>query len=277
MTKILITGANGYVGTRVLNDLAQQEIYELLGTYHYLPWPDLVQMDITKADEVYTVVENFDPDLIVHLSGNASVKLVENNPNEARAIDVEGSANLVNTANKMGSKILYVSSMGKYTDTLYGNLKDEAESIIKWTKVWWNIVRAGVIVWLSPNTRNDRPYNRILHMISDRRPTPFPDGFSFQPTYIGQIAQIINNALSENKRWYELEPGTPEHVSMYTLAYDLAGMFGLEIWKTPAVPNQIMPPPLHANIQSMVDFGLQNYSYAELLQKLREEIINLSC
>lgn len=277
MTKILITGANGYVGTRVLNDLAQQEIYEVLGTYHYLPWPDLVQMDITKADMVKAVLEDFDPHLIVHLSGNANVKRVAEHPDEARKIDVEGSANLVNAANEMGSKVVYVSSMGKYTDTVYGALKRETEDIIKWTKAWWNIVRAGLIVWLSPNTRNDRPYNRILNMILDKRPSSFPDGYTFQPTYIGQIADIVQHSIESNKWWYELEPGIPEHVSMYTLAHDLAQRFGLEIWKTPAVPNQIMPPPLHANIQSMVDFGLQNYSYAELLQKLREEIINLSC
>lgn len=271
MKKILVTGANGYVWARVYEDL--KHFYDTIGTYHSRDNGEgLKQLDITDAKAVSELVEYHKPELIVHLSGNASVKTAQENGEAVYRIDVNGMRNVVVAANLQKAKLIYLSSMASYTDTRYGIFKSLAEGLAKETRAWWNIIRAGVVVWISPNNLNDRPYNRITQALIDQIPQIFSDSFLFQPSYIGQIFDIVNHSLWTDKWWYELEPATPELTTMYRLASDLAKYFSLETIQKEVTRGQSKFEPLKTNLGSMTRFGLKNYNYDQLLDILKKEI-----
>ena len=71
MKKIWITGAEGHIGTALL-DLLEGVEYQLLPT-------DIEEVDITKIDEVTQFVHVNRPDVVINCAGLTDVQECENN------------------------------------------------------------------------------------------------------------------------------------------------------------------------------------------------------
>lgn len=134
----LVTGAAGFVGAHLCHDLLTRG-HEVCGiddlsagslnnieylfhhdTFHFL------ERDI-RAPSMATVFESFKPSHVLHLAAWVSVPLCEENPSEARSINIDGFDAILALAAQAGvHKFMYASSSAVYGN-LQRNLLSEAD------------------------------------------------------------------------------------------------------------------------------------------------------
>ena len=102
MKKIWITGAEGHIGTALI-DLLEGVEYQLLPT-------DINEVDITKIDEVTQFVHVNRPDVVINCAGLTDVQECENNVDEAYRVNAIGVRNVALAANEVNAKVIQIST-----------------------------------------------------------------------------------------------------------------------------------------------------------------------
>lgn len=108
MEKLLVVGASGLLGSKIL-ELGSQE-YEVYGTYVKNKRQELIQLDATNRKRVFEIIERLSPALVVDSHGLNNVDYAETHHEELWAVNVEGSKNIAEASQKVGSKYIFVSS-----------------------------------------------------------------------------------------------------------------------------------------------------------------------
>lgn len=136
--KILITGANGFLASRINKTFKDK--HEMIP----LTSKDL---DITNHQLANKILEEVRPNIIIHTAAISATEACENNPDFAYKVNVEASVNIARKAKEIGSKLLFISSEqvfngnindGPYKEdqepvpsTVYGKTKLTAENLLK--------------------------------------------------------------------------------------------------------------------------------------------------
>lgn len=130
--RVLITGAAGFLGQSLLNELAVQHLdwtliaadVRCLGSQGLRPNIEPLQLDVSQPARVMHCVEQWRPDAIVHLAAviNPSRDMTEE---QRHAIEVGGTKALIDAARECGVQQLIVTSSG----AAYGYHPDNAELI----------------------------------------------------------------------------------------------------------------------------------------------------
>jgi len=112
---ILLTGANGQLGTEIRQLLDEREI-EYVGT-------DVEDMDITDVNHVQEVFDKIKPDVVFHCAAYTAVDKAEDEGKELNyRINVEGTQNIAKAAEKLGAELIYLS-----TDYVFDGTKKDGE------------------------------------------------------------------------------------------------------------------------------------------------------
>ncbi|WP_102868088.1 SDR family oxidoreductase [Pseudovibrio exalbescens] len=136
--KILITGANGFFGTRFIK--TYQDRFAITAT-------DVEQLDITNAEMVDALFDELRPDYVIHAAAIAVTDFCNKHPDVAHKVNVSGAVNVGRACRAVGSKLVFISTeqvfngneeAGPYCedhkavpDTVYGLNKLEAEGRLK--------------------------------------------------------------------------------------------------------------------------------------------------
>lgn len=125
MRRVLITGAHGFTGAYVRDELVSAG-YQVIGTcVGGLPREGEVRLDITSLDNCRHVIETVRPDFIVHL---AAISFVAHEvPLDMYQVNVLGTLNLLQACADVGhrpDKTLIVSSANVYGNA--GGVIDES-------------------------------------------------------------------------------------------------------------------------------------------------------
>lgn len=136
--KILLTGANGFFGTRFIK--AYQHQFDIIAT-------DVEQLDITDSQQVMATFAVAKPDYVIHAAAIAVTDFCNRHPDIARKVNVDGAINVAQACREYGSKLVFISTEqvfngntvpGPYSeedqpepDTVYGQNKLEAEGELK--------------------------------------------------------------------------------------------------------------------------------------------------
>lgn len=137
MKKILLTGAGGFLLSRVYNYYRYK--YDILP----LKRSDL---DITDREKVHKCFMDFKPDYVIHGAAISSTEVCRDNKEKAYRVNTEGCANVAMAAMDAGAKLIYCSTeqifngnieSGPYDEetvpcpnTVYGKTKLEGEKRI---------------------------------------------------------------------------------------------------------------------------------------------------
>lgn len=229
MKRIVITGAGGLVGSRIL------ELFD--GTFECFPLSSS-ELDITNIDSVHSVLKSISYDGVLHLAGYTNVDGAESESEKAYSINHIGTKNLVEVARDMHKEFTYISTdfvfdgktQSPYTETskpnpisIYGDSKYKGEL---------DVLPYGMIVRISYPYRaqfdKKKDIVRILKsLLEAKKPLSMISDSIMVPTFIDDIA----NGLK-----YLLNNFTPEvfhlvgkdGMSPYELAKQIAKTFNLD-------------------------------------------------
>jgi len=102
LTRILVTGARGQLGSDVCRELERRGI-EYLGTTSG-------DMDITDQEQVRKRVQEYHPDAVIHCAAYTNVDQAEEEPEQAFAVNEQGTRNIAEACKAIDAKLIYIST-----------------------------------------------------------------------------------------------------------------------------------------------------------------------
>lgn len=129
--KVLITGANGFLGSHLVESFAEDSELSILGIYHRkrekLPSRCSVgfsyqQVELANRENTYEIFKNNSVEAVVHTAASISTRSDSNYIVEALENNVRSQANLVSAAIDYGCKrYVYCSTISVYGPAPEGN------------------------------------------------------------------------------------------------------------------------------------------------------------
>ncbi|NDA63780.1 MAG: SDR family oxidoreductase [Chitinophagia bacterium] len=199
--KILLTGANGLLGQKIVSRLSDRPNIEFLATDlgdNLNPWSDTylyVSLDLTHTSAVEKVVRDFKPEVIIHGAAMTQVDVCEQQPEVCRKVNVEATATLCRLCEELKARMIFVSTdfifdgtEGPYKEedvpnplSIYGHSKWEAEKVVQATPISWAIVRTvllygtvpglartNIVLWVKSSLEQKKP----IKVVNDQERTP---------------------------------------------------------------------------------------------------------
>src|SRR4051812_40141361 len=114
--RVLVTGSNGLVGTKVLERLLHNPSNEPVGAYHqartnaYLGEFPFWWLDISDPESVTSVLDETQPDAVIHAGAFTNVDGAERDRDLAQSINADGTANLAGACAARGIRLVYLST-----------------------------------------------------------------------------------------------------------------------------------------------------------------------
>ena len=165
--KVLVTGANGLLGQKLIGLLRNDISVELIGTgkgASRLPesWAGSytwMELDITDREEVLEVFAATKPDSVIHTAAMTQVDDCEKDREGCRILNVDAVKYVIEACEKQDSHLIHLSTDfifdgedGPYTEeavpnpvNYYGETKLEAENLLLASNIRWAIVRTVLV------------------------------------------------------------------------------------------------------------------------------------
>ncbi|MBT9776286.1 sugar nucleotide-binding protein [Clostridium sp. MCC353] len=105
--KILITGGNGFLGSRLIR--RYEKCFRLYA-------PGRGRMDITDEEQVMREFHTFGPQAVIHCGAVSDTKACEVDRERSFQINVKGSGNIAQACRSVGAKLIFCSSDQVYSD-----------------------------------------------------------------------------------------------------------------------------------------------------------------
>ncbi|MBI4991562.1 SDR family oxidoreductase [Candidatus Gottesmanbacteria bacterium] len=239
---ILGTGLSGMVGSRIVELLSDK--------YEFADLSFNTRIDITSVDQVLEVFKNSEAATVLHLAAKTDVDsceddkiLTEEGP--AWLVNVEGTRNIVEAAQKYHKRVIYISSDFVFDGTedfyteedvpnpvnWYGVTKYEGEKILEESGISHTIVRLAYPYRANFPLKSDF-VRRIIEAGKENEEIKSLTDHFFTPTFIDDFAKALDILLQK-----EL-PGIFHLVGSQTLTpYEAVG----EVFETFGLQGNIIP------------------------------------
>ena len=247
MQKVLITGANGLLGQKLVSLYTQDANTTLVATArgaNRLPISELytyISMDITQKEEVMRVITEEKPDVVIHTAAMTNVDQCEVEKEACWAQNVYAVSYLAEACQTVDAFLVHVSTDfifdgadGPYKEeatanplSFYGWSKLAAEHILLHSSVRWSIARtvlvygiahdmsrSNIILWVKKSLEE----GKTIRVVTDqwRTPTLAEDLAVGCQLIADQRAEGIFNISGE------------ELLTPYEMAQQTAAFFGLD-------------------------------------------------
>lgn len=100
--KVLVTGVNGQLGHDIVEECQKRNI-EAIGV-------DVKEMDITNVNQVNEVITSSHVDAVIHCAAWTAVDKAEDEVEQCRKVNCEGTRNIVNVCEKLDLPLMYFST-----------------------------------------------------------------------------------------------------------------------------------------------------------------------
>lgn len=101
--RILITGVNGFLGSRLFEYFKEQEGYDVLGVTHR-------ELEVSDSLAVTAFINAIRPDYVLHCAGVSDTGICEAEPELSEQINVRGTANMAKACRQSNTKMIIMSS-----------------------------------------------------------------------------------------------------------------------------------------------------------------------
>lgn len=163
--KILITGANGLLGQKLVYAMKSRKGFEVIATakganrmkdqagYIY------ASLDITDRDAVLKTVDQYHPDTIINTAAMTNVDVCEQDKDGCKKLNIDAVAYLLEASEKNNCHLIHLStdfvfdgSRGPYSEedtpspqSYYAESKLESEKILEEGHAAWTVIRTIII------------------------------------------------------------------------------------------------------------------------------------
>jgi dTDP-4-dehydrorhamnose reductase len=284
--KVFITGGGGLLGGKLRKILVDYKFDVYASFYDKLIIGDnFYQMDITKKNDVFHILKKVSPDVIVHTAAYTDVDGCEKDRNTAFLINIKGTINLANVAEKLNAKFVYISTdyvfngkKGRYTEdettdpiNYYGITKLEGEKIV--SKICSNFVIARPAVIYGSEKKNFVTW--VVDMLKNRKNINIVTDQYVSPTLNIDLAEQLKVLIEKDLNGVFHTSGR-DRISRYDFVRCIAEVFNLnENFINPIKMKDMnwiaqRPKDSSLDISKMVKFK-KPYSVKESLSLFREE------
>ena len=300
MTKVLITGGSGMVGSRIAEILGDKYEFESLSRQ--------TGLNITQKEDVLKNFQNSDTEIVTHLAAKADVdgcesdkdadekKLEDENTNwenseSAYGVNVYGASNIVDAANKTNKKLIYIS-----TDFVFDGEREEpyAEEDIPNAINWYAKTK-----YLAEEDVRNKSNNFVIARIAYPYRTDFPkkdfmramffrlkEGMELKavtdhvmtPTFIDDIAFALDKLILENQSGIYHVVGS-SFVSPFDAANKIAEIFGFDKNLISKITRDEFfkgraPRPFHLALKNakIAELGIKTKTFEEGLFEIKKQI-----
>ncbi|HUP11663.1 MAG TPA: SDR family oxidoreductase, partial [Niastella sp.] len=202
------------------------------------------EMDIANALEVFAVMTQEKPDVVVHAAAMTQVDDCELRPQQCERINVQGTSQVLTDAETFSSHFIYISTdfvfdgeQGNYAEeddtkpiSLYGFTKLQAESMVQTSTIPFAIVRtclvygnllkgtrSNIVSWVKESLEQ----GKTIQVVSDQVRTP---------TYVEDLAKGIA-LIIEKKATGIYHISGKDWLTPYDIALKTAAKFNLDASK----------------------------------------------
>lgn len=292
--RILVVGANGMLGQRIISFFSCNNNIQLLGC-SIEPKPvfnnaDYVYCDLTVREEIKSVVYNFYPDFIVNAAAFTDVDKSETYREQAWKLNVKGVEYLAETCRVLDSHLIHISSdyifdgtSGPYGEKskpnplgYYGRTKLASENALKISGAIYTILRTNVLYGIA-NSRPDFVRWVINSLRNGNKIRIVTDQIN-NPTFMDDLVQAINKVIEFGKEGiYNI--GGKEFLSRYKFTQMIVDFFHLD--KSLVTPiltpelNQPAPRPLKSGLITLkaeTELGYSPHTIPEALALMKKEL-----
>ena len=294
--KILFTGSNGLLGQKICAATVDYPNVEFLATARgenrtqNLGTASYASMDITDAAACDAVIGAFAPDVVIHGAAMTHVDQCELNPELATAMNVEGTRNVVESAQKVGAHVVHISTdfifdgnAGPYSEEAeanpvshYGHTKLAAEHIV--TKLTsWSILRTILVIGVAEDLSRSNIVLWAKGALEAGTPINVVDDQFRSPTLAEDLAQGALLAATQKAQGVYNISG-PEVMSIYELVHRVALHFGLSMDNVTKVNSTTLNqpakrPPVTGLIidKARTELGYRPHSFNEALTLIAQQ------
>ncbi|PFM78965.1 dTDP-4-dehydrorhamnose reductase [Bacillus sp. AFS077874] len=200
--KVLVTGYGGQLGYDVVQECEQRGL-NVKGCSRK-------ELDITKKESVFSLVDSYKPDVIIHCAAYTAVDKAEDDKENCWNVNVEGTRSLVEAAKKHHSKFIYIStdyvfngkgespfSEGDQPDPIgyYGLTKYEGEKVVQSFIENYFIIRISWVFGVNGNNF----IKTMLRLSETRNELNIVGDQIGSPTYTVDLARLIVELVKSDK------------------------------------------------------------------------------
>ncbi len=198
--KILVTGANGLLGQKLISLLTQKQEVHTIATArkpvsYSLTKTEFRILDVTNQKETERVILEVKPDVVIHTAAMTQVDQCETQREECWKANVTGVENLVRACENATSFLVHVSTdfifdgtYGPLDETAvprpvnyYGESKLAGEKVVMNSKLEWTILRtvlvygvtddmsrSNIVLWVKKSLEE----GKTINVVNDQWRTP---------------------------------------------------------------------------------------------------------
>jgi dTDP-4-dehydrorhamnose reductase len=268
--RILVTGSNGLLGTKLLERLLADPSHQPIGADHtdrqngYLGEVPFWQIDVADPDTVVQVLDEGRPDAVIHAAAFTNVDACERERDLAQAINTDGAANVARACAARSVRLVHLSTeyvfdgqAGPYRETdpvhplgWYAQTKEAGEQAVMAAGGNWAIARTTIIYGYAAHRRPDFVRWLIGHLREGKRAPIVHDQIG-SPTLADNLAQMVL-ALAASDVGGIFNTVGADVLSRLDFAHQIADVFNLDASLidpiTTAQLGQPAPRPLKAGL-----------------------------
>jgi len=258
MRRVLLTGGTGLLGV-ALQKTAPTNIegYSIYFPERHLPEPlpfQILAADVTDQKQIQAIFEWAKPDVVIHTAAIGSVDFAERNRELTRKVNVGGTEVVAALCQIFKSRLIYISSNAVfdgctpfYSETApvnpinyYGQLKVEAENIVRESNTPWAIVRPILMYGWPYQGERDNPVVWWVRSLREGTPLNVVDNVFNKPLPAWSCAEVIWEVIRQQRNGIYHAAGR-DHLSLYQFALQVADVFDLDARLITPVPDSYFP------------------------------------
>ena len=157
--KILITGASGFIGANLIESAKEHNPVGITTQERLREEKNLVKCDLTNHIDLKKIIRDINPDIIYHFAALTIPQRNEQNPGDARSLNVGITEKLIKAIDTQKTHIVFLSTDKVFDGSMvdpdersetnplwvYGSLKLECEKLIENNIDKYHIIRLPIV------------------------------------------------------------------------------------------------------------------------------------
>lgn len=251
--KILVIGANGFVGRKALLSFAESGEHEILACSRgedIAPGKgyEFRRVDLTKEDEIGELIAEFGPEVIINCAAMSVIGQCEKEPESASAVNAEAVGNVARAAEAVGAYIIHLSTDNVFDGrsevphkegdepcpiNVYGRTKLAAEEMIGKYSTRYAILRVVMVYGRSLAGQHSNVIELVKRKVSAGEDFYAVNDQFRMPTYVGDIVEVMHTLVDifdkKPGEWKEIyNVCGKEKFCIYDIARTVAEVCGID-------------------------------------------------